>query len=53
MKLTKKHDILYFPGEETTYKSIDSSMTPEKAVHVPVEFVISLDISGISHRISN
>ena len=35
------------PGPETTYKSIDTTITPEEAVHFPVEFLNSLDISGM------
>ena len=40
-----------FPGEESEYKSIDTTSTPEEAVHSPVEFLNSLVIPGIPQHI--
>ena len=36
-----------FPGIEQTYSSIDTTLTPEEAVHFPIEFLNYLDISGM------
>ena len=40
-----------FPGIERTYSSIDTTLTPQEAVHFPIEFLNSLDISGMPPHI--
>jgi len=36
-----------FPGEVKIYNAINTTLTPEEAVHFPVEFLNSIEISGI------
>ena len=40
-----------FPGEENEYKSVDSAMSDGEAVQYPVEFLNSLDLTGIPPHI--
>ena len=40
-----------FPGEEMEYRSVDSAMNDNEAVHYPVEFLNSLELSGIPTHI--
>ena len=40
-----------YPGEQKVYKSVDSAVNEEEAVHFPVEFLNSLDIPGIPSHI--
>ena len=36
-----------FPGESKEYKSVDSATNEDEAVHYPVEFLNSLELSGM------
>ena len=38
-----------FPGEETEYRSVDSVMNDNEAVHYPVEFLNSLELTEMRH----
>ena len=40
-----------FPGEETEYRSVDSAMNDNEAVHYPVEFLNSLELTEMPTHI--
>ena len=40
-----------FPGEEKEYRSVDSAMSDNEAVQYPVEFLNSLELTGMPTHI--
>jgi hypothetical protein len=42
-----------FPGELQQFKSVDTAVSEEEAVHFPVEFLNSLDLPGLPPHILN